>query len=155
MEPWHIWAIAGIICVILEMVSPAFFFGSFSAAALVTAAAAALGSSFNWQLATFAVATVVSLMAIRPVFLYHFYRSGDSRPVNADALVGQTAVVVDAIGEDGAGRVKVGAEEWRAVSESGAPVEAGTRVEITAVSSATLTVRPKVPAAESGNLTSV
>lgn len=143
MQAWHLWALAAIALVIVEMLSPLFFFASFGAAALATSAAAAAGLGFTGQLAVFAVASVLCIFAVRPLFAGWIYRRSEPAPVNVQALVGQTGVVVDEI-QDGllAGRVKIGGEEWRAVSGTGERLPAGARVEVTAVSSATLTVVP-------------
>lgn len=142
MQPWHLWTIFGLLLLILEMLVPAFFFASFGAAALITAVTASAGLGTTAQLGIFAAASVVSIAAVRPLFVKFVYRRSDPAPANLHALIGQSATVVDAIGEGGdPGRVKVGGEEWRAIHESGRSLQAGTRVEITAVHSATLTVR--------------
>jgi len=142
MQSWHLWTITGLLLLIFEMVLPAFFFASFGIAALLTALAASTGMSPNAQLGTFAAASALCIAAVRPFFVKFVYRHSDSAPVNTHALIGQSAKVVDAIGTGGdPGRVKVGSEEWRAISETGHAMAPGTRVEITAVSSATLTVR--------------
>ena len=84
------------------------------------------------------------MAAVRPFFVKVVYRRRIS-PVNAHALVGQSGSVVDHIGQgDTPGRVKVGSEEWQAISSTGGPLPAGTRVEILAVDSATLTVRERI-----------
>jgi len=144
MQSWHLWTITGLLLLIFEMVLPAFFFASFGLAALLTAAAAATGLGSTAQLGTFAAASTACIAAVRPFFVRFVYRRSDPARVNIHALIGQSASVVDAIGAgDDPGRVKVGSEEWRAISENGAPVPPGTRVEITAVHSATLTVRQR------------
>jgi membrane protein implicated in regulation of membrane protease activity len=142
MQPWHLWTIAGLLLIILEMLTPAFFFASFGLAALITAPFAAHGMGTSAQLGLFAAVSALCMAAVRPFFVKIVYR-GRIPEVNAHALVGQSGSVVDPIGPGGDhGRIKVGSEEWRALSESGDPVAVGTRVEITAVESATLTVRP-------------
>jgi membrane protein implicated in regulation of membrane protease activity len=142
MQPWHLWTIFGLLLLILEMLVPAFFFASFGAAALITALTASAGLGTTAQLGVFAAASVISIAAVRPLFVKFVYRRSDPAPANVHALIGQSATVVDAIGEgDDPGRVKVGSEEWGAINESGNPLQPGTRVEITAVHSATLTVR--------------
>jgi membrane protein implicated in regulation of membrane protease activity len=142
MHSWHLWTITGLLLLILEMLTPAFFFASFGLAALITAPIAAHGLSTTAQLGTFAAVSVLCIAAVRPFFVKCIYRKRIN-PVNAHALIGQSGSVVDAIGAGTeTGRVKVGSEEWRALSESGTPLSPGTRIEITAVESATLTVRP-------------
>lgn len=151
MQSWHLWIIAGLLLIILEMLTPAFFFASFSLAALLTAPFAYAGAGATVQLASFAFFSVLFMAAVRPFFRRYVYRRSDPAAVNAHALIGQSAVVVDPIGSgDEPGRVKVGSEEWRAIHETGHPIPEGTRVEITRVESATLTVRlrlrsPSVP----------
>lgn len=145
MQPWHLWTIAGLLLLILEMLTPAFFFASFAVAALITAPLAASGMGTTSQLATFAGISVLCMAAVRPFFVKFIYRRSDPSPVNVHALIGQSASVVDAIGSgDEPGRVKVGSEEWRAINALGDPLPPGTRVEIIGVSSATLTVRPRL-----------
>lgn len=141
MQPWHLWTIIGLLLLMLEMLTPAFFFASFGVAALITAPLAAYGLGTTAQLGAFAAVSVLCMAAVRPFFVKCVYRRRIS-PVNAHALVGQSGRVVDPVGpSDDPGRVKVGSEEWRAISETGSPLSSGTRVEITAVASATLTVR--------------
>lgn len=143
MQTWHLWTIFGLLLIIVEMVTPAFFFASFGVAALLTAPVAAYGLGFTGQLAVFAGASVFCMAAVRPIFIRFIY-SRREPPVNTHALLGQSGTVVDPIGADDLpGRVKVGGEEWRAVSLTGVPIAPGTRIEITEVSSATLTVKPR------------
>lgn len=145
MQSWHLWTIAGLLLLILEMLTPAFFFASFALAALITAPFAAAGMGPTAQLGSFAVISILCIAAVRPFFVKFVYRRSTPAPVNLHALIGQSASVVDPIGHgDDPGRVKVGSEEWRAINETGLPLPAGTRVEIVAVSSATLTVRPRI-----------
>jgi membrane protein implicated in regulation of membrane protease activity len=57
-------------------------------------------------------------------------------------MIGLTATVVDGIeGRGAAGRVRIGAEEWRAVVPDETAVEAGARVEVLRVEGATVMVR--------------
>lgn len=150
MQSWHLWTIAGLLLIILEMVTPAFFFASFAVAALLTAPAAASGMGLTAQLMVFAGTSIVCMAAVRPLFVRHIYSRSEPR-VNTHALLGQSGTVVDPIGHDDVpGRVKVGSEEWRAVSFTGEPIPPGTRIEITAVCSATLTVRPRIMGVISG-----
>lgn len=64
-------------------------------------------------------------------------------PSNADALLGQSGVVVARIGEHEPGRVKVRSEEWLASPAAGVtgPLEPGTVVVVESVDGVTLRVR--------------
>jgi membrane protein implicated in regulation of membrane protease activity len=123
------------------MLSFSFFPASFGTAALLTALAAAqtaLGTA--GQLGIFAVASVLCLALVRP-FMRGLYRGSDNRPVLTDALLGTMGTVVDPIAFNSPGRVRIGGEEWRAVSRERDPLPEGTKVQILQVEGATLTVR--------------
>jgi membrane protein implicated in regulation of membrane protease activity len=143
MEAWHIWVIAGVILVILEMFTIGFVLASFGVACLLAAIPAALGWELNGQLAVFAVVSLVLIFAVRPLFQKGIYRLSEPRRIGAAALVGQSGVVVERVGDSTSpGRVKVGAEEWRAVTvEPSYSFEPGTAIEVVAIDSATLVVR--------------
>jgi membrane protein implicated in regulation of membrane protease activity len=134
MQPWHLWTVLGIALYIVEMLSFSFFPASFALAA------AQLGLTTAGQLGVFAVASVLCLALVRPL-ARGLYRASDHRPVLTDALLGTTGTVVDPITSGTPGRVRVGGEEWRAITESLHPLPEGTLVEILRVEGATLTVR--------------
>ena len=144
MEAWHIWIIVGVVLIILEMFTIGFVLASFGAACLLAAIPAALGWELNAQLAVFAVASLVLLFAVRPLFQKGIYKLSEPRRIGAAALIGQPGVVVERVGDLSApGRVKVGSEEWRAVTvEPMFTFDRGTAIEVVAVDSATLVVRP-------------
>ncbi|MGI8603045.1 MAG: NfeD family protein [Verrucomicrobiales bacterium] len=145
MDAWHIWVIAGIILIILEMFTISFVLAGFGVACLAAAAMAALDFGLNAQLAALAVASVICLFGIRPLFQRGIYRFSEQRRVGAHALIGQPGIVVLRVGgRDAPGRVRVGSEEWRAVAASDASAfDPGMTVEITAIDSATLVVQAK------------
>ncbi len=142
MQPWHLWTIAGICLLTAEMLTVSFFAASFGVAALVTALATAqAGLGIEGQLGVFCVASVACLGMIRPL-ARRLWRNADGRPVLTEAMIGLTATVVDGIeGRGAAGRVRIGAEEWRAVVPDETAVEAGARVEVLRVEGATVMVR--------------
>jgi membrane protein implicated in regulation of membrane protease activity len=143
MENWHIWTIAGILLIIVEMLTFTFFSASFGVAALVTAYVATKEMGVTWELATFVISSTVCMFAIRPLFTGVIYKKSDNRPTLIQALIGQPGTVVDEIdAKGGHGRVKTGGEEWRALATDARNIPAGTRVEIVSVDGATLTVKP-------------
>jgi membrane protein implicated in regulation of membrane protease activity len=145
MQAWHIWVIAGVVLIIFEMFTISFVLASFGVACLLAAIAAALDVGLNGQLAVFAVASVVSLFAIRPLFHKRVYLHSEQRKTGSAAMIGQSGIVVERVGGPTApGRVKIAGEEWRAIAASaGDSFEPGTAVEISAVDSATLVVQPR------------
>jgi membrane protein implicated in regulation of membrane protease activity len=53
---------------------------------------------------------------------------------NVDALVGRTGLVTEAVDQAlNRGRVRLGGEEWRAVTPDESKIEAGTKVIVKAV----------------------
>ena len=69
--------------------------------------------------------------------------SKPTQPTNVDAVIGSIGVVVQRIAIHGAGRVKVGNEEWRAslAADAGEVREIGQTVRVEAASGVTLVVR--------------
>ncbi len=64
-------------------------------------------------------------------------------PSNADALIGQKAMVTQRIARHAPGQIRVQGETWRAAlaPEVGGPLENGAEVTVTAVDGVTLEVR--------------
>ena len=87
---WQLWAIVAVICLILELSSGDFFIICFSIGAVFAAIGAALSLNFYWQLALFALFTVVALFTVRPIALRYLHKNEPNKPSNADALLGRT-----------------------------------------------------------------
>lgn len=64
-------------------------------------------------------------------------------PSNADAVIGQRALVLASLSEHHAGQVKVSGEVWRALPAAGdaGPIESGAEVTVESVDGVTLRVR--------------
>ncbi|MEM0897743.1 MAG: NfeD family protein [Verrucomicrobiota bacterium] len=142
MEPWHYWIIAGCVLCILEIFTGDFLLLGLGIAAVGSGVAAYYDASLTWQVGVFAIVSVVFVFGIRPVAKRHFYHTSDHRVSNVDAMRGKRGVITSPIPEGGqAGRVRLGAEEWRAVSEDGLSLSEGIEVVVEAVEGATLHVR--------------
>jgi membrane protein implicated in regulation of membrane protease activity len=140
---WLVWASAAVLLIILEMLTAGFVLAPLGLAAAVAAVAAVLGAGAAVQLAAFAAAAAVTFLGLRPVVLRLLHRDREPVATNVAALVGQTGLLVTAIDPStGIGRVKAGGDDWRAVSEQGLALEAGTRVLVTEVRGSTLSVVP-------------
>ncbi|MEM9478936.1 MAG: NfeD family protein [Verrucomicrobiota bacterium] len=142
MEPWHYWIIAGCVLCILEIFTGDFLLLGLGIAAVGSGVAAFYDASLIWQVGVFAIISVIFVFGIRPVAKRHFYYTSDRRVSNVDAMSGKRGVIVASVPEGGqAGRVRVGAEEWRAVSEDGLSLREGEEIVVDAVEGATLHVR--------------
>ena len=145
VHPWE-WAGLGVILMLLEVFHGAFVLSVLGASALVTAAVDVLFPSLALTLVTFGLLAVLGLWLLRPQLLRRVRgRAGDADETNVAALVGSTAHVQVPFDDEGLGRVRVGAEEWRARLRTGALWTPGTPLTVVGSSGATLEVAPAAP----------
>lgn len=137
---WQMWAVVAVICLILELTAGDFFIMCFSIGAVFATIAAAFGIGFYWQLAVFALFTLISLFLVRPVVLRYFHRNDQYRESNADALLGRRGRVVEAIEAGGYGRVAIDGDVWKAVAHGDEPISEGTFVKVIGRESTIITV---------------
>jgi membrane protein implicated in regulation of membrane protease activity len=140
MEYWQLWVLGAIVLFGVEMFTTDMVVGSIGVGCLCSALVSRLGAPMVWQLVAFSVGTLVLMAGIRPRVKEWLYRSADTRKSGVQAMIGRTATVVDGISATAAGRVRIGAEEWRAVADDG-PHPEGREVLVVAVEAATLQVR--------------
>lgn len=140
IEPGWVWAIAGILLLIAEIIAPGFFLVFVGAAAIATGLFTLLFDLGTApQLALFALYSVLAVMIGKrwygqPTLFDENVRLNEP----AGRLVGKTVTVVTAVDEHG-GRVRVGDGEWNA---RGGPAEPGERAKIVAVEGNCLIVEP-------------
>lgn len=136
---WTWWVIAAVLLV-LELLAPGVFFLWLAiAAAVVGANALFFDISWQMQIASFAVLSLVAVVASR--LLLQRRPIETDRPFlnrRADSLVGQTLVVVEPI-ENGQGKVRVGDTLWMA---RGPDLPGGARVRVVEVRDGVLVVEP-------------
>ena len=134
MQLHYYWLIAAIILIIVEIFTAGFGAVCFAFGALASALVGYLGGSFTWQLSIF----------VRPFVLKFLQRKNNDVKTNADALIGRSGMVTEEIDHNKQlGRVKVDGDEWKAVTEDGHPIAAGTEVIIIARDSIIVTVKEK------------
>ena len=139
---WQVWAIIAVVCLILELFSGDFFILCFSIGAVVSLLVALCGASLTAQIILFAVASVLSVLFVRPVALKYFHRNDTERASNADALIGREGRVSQAIEAGGHGRVAIDGDDWKAVSVDGSTIAKDTPVRVVDRDSIILTVEP-------------
>ena len=137
---WQVWAIIAVVCLILELFSGDFFIRCFSIGAAVSLLAALCGASLTAQIILFSVASVRSVLFVRPIALKYFHRNDPERASNADALIGREGVVSMTIETGGHGRVAIDGDDWKAVSADGNTISKGTTVRVVNLDSIILTV---------------
>ena len=104
---WQLWAVVSIVCLILELSSGDFFIICFSIGAVFAIIASALGLGFYWQLFIFALFSLLSVLFVRPVALRYLHKNEPNKPSNADALLGRTGKVTEAITAGSNGYVQI------------------------------------------------
>jgi membrane protein implicated in regulation of membrane protease activity len=131
LEAGWIWAIAGILLLIAEIIAPGFF--------LVFVGVAAIATGLFTLLFDLGTAPQLVLFALYSVLAVMIGKRWYGEPATFDEnvrlneparrLVGKTVTVVEAVDEHG-GRVRVGDGEWNA---RGGPAEPGERAKVTGV----------------------
>lgn len=135
---WQVWTVVAVVCLILELSSGDFFIICFSIGAAITVVGAALGLSIYWQIAVFALCSLLSIFFVRPVALRWLHKNDPNRASNADALLGRTGKVTEAIPVGGNGYVQIDGDQWRAVST--ADIAVGETVRVVGRESTIVTV---------------
>ena len=136
---WVYWMIAAGALAAGEIVTMGFFLGPIAVAAVLAAVVALLGGGVALQLAVFSVASVASLLVLRPIATRHMHTPARLRTGTA-ALVGSKALVLDRVDCNG-GSVKIGGEVWTARTyDDDEVLEPGMRVDVMKIDGATALV---------------
>lgn len=122
-----IWLVVAALSGLGEMLTGTFLLVPFAIAALGAAILVALGVDITWVLFVFGV---VALVVLRWGIQYG--RRVDAEPpatrAGAGRYVGAEGSVIRRIDPMTAGMVRLGTEDWRALSDSGDSIEVGVRV---------------------------
>lgn len=118
----------------------------FAAGALAAMLASLTGGSVAFQAAVFLAVSALSLAALRP--LVRKYITPNLSRTNVDSIIGTTGIVTEDIDNIAAqGQVKLGGMFWSARSSSGAPLAAGTMIQVDRIEGVKVYVSPaQVPA---------
>jgi len=130
---WWIWIILGVLFVVGEIFTAAFFLLWFGIGAGVAAILAFLGLGFAWQLAAFVVVPAILI----PVSRRFAERVSKPQPpgIGADRFAGNDGIVIETINNlENTGRVRVDRDEWRAESADGDEIANGETVRVTGMS---------------------
>lgn len=124
MEAWVIWIIVGAIFVIAEIFSASFFAGPIGFGCIVAAILAEQEASAAVQFASFSITTVVMLLAIRPIVLKMLQNKSDEQVSGIETYVGKQGRITETIDpQSGTGRIRIGSESWRAISDKNIIIE--------------------------------
>ena len=131
LHPGWIWAIAGLVLLIAEIVAPGFFLVFLGVAAIATGLFTLLFDlSLAPQLVLFVIYTALAVLIGKRWYAEPNHADQSIRLNDpSERMVGKSVTVVDPVDEHG-GRVRVGDGEW---SARGGPAAAGARVRVIAV----------------------
>jgi membrane protein implicated in regulation of membrane protease activity len=141
MSGWVLWVVAAGVFGVGEMLTSGFFLAPFALGAglAAIAEAASAGELVAWLV--FVLASLLSLVLVRPIARSHMHTPPHIRTGSA-ALVGTDAIVLERIANDeGVGCVKIGGEVWTARAyDEDQIIETGTRVQVVQIKGATALV---------------
>ncbi|MCL2064264.1 MAG: NfeD family protein [Candidatus Cloacimonetes bacterium] len=130
MDVWAIWLAIGIFFMIIEIITPGFYFFSFGVGAIVTGLTARIFPGLPTQLIIFSLSTTISFLLMKR-FASFLLKPNATISSNVDALIGKIGTVTKSIQTDKKGYVKVESEEWSAISaNSGESIEEGEQVKV-------------------------
>lgn len=139
MDAYLLWAVIGIVLIIVEMLTSTFYLLVLGIAALVAAAAAYLGQSFWVQAVTVAAVAVIGVIVIKR------FRGTARLAPDRGLDIGQTVVLDSWISEaDGLARVTYRNAQWEA-RVTGERVPGGKVFYIHAMDGSTLSVSAAKP----------
>lgn len=141
IEGWH-WLAVGAVLLVLELLTPGtlllIFFGA-SAIVVGLLAVAGLAGPLWWQIVLFSALSLVGLLALRPLVITKLRLTGVGRAV--DALVGESATVLEELVTEGLGKVELRGSAWNARNVGDNRLSRGQRCIVVKVDGLTLWVR--------------
>lgn len=129
-----IWLMSMVLLGVGEMAAAGtFFLAPFAVGSAVAALLAFLSVSLGIQWAAFLVVSIAMVLAMRPL-ARRFEADNQVDGIGANRQIGQSARVTEAVGDAAhPGMVLLGAEKWRAETDSGLTLDIGTKVRVTEV----------------------
>ena len=128
---WLIWIIIGAALILAEIFSASFFAGPIGLGCLIAAIMAKAGFSVSWQLMIFGSSSILLLLIVRPIWKNMMDNNPKDLESGVDRYEGRAGTITETVDPDsGEGRVKIGGESWRAISDKNIVIEAGSRVTV-------------------------
>jgi inner membrane protein len=138
---WWIWAAAGLVLLVLELLTPGgFFIVFFGGSAIIVGALTATGylPALWLQGLVFAVLALVLLVFFRQKLLALI---GPIPANKVDSMIGEAAVAAEEIGVQAIGKVELRGSSWSAKNIGEAPISKGQRCKVEQVDGLTLSVK--------------
>lgn len=138
MVLWEIFAIAGLIFLILEMLVPSMFFLNLAVAGFITAIAAVWIANWVTLLILFAVLSILSIAFLRPILVKN-KKDKEKETGMEGKYIGKNVKVIEPVGKF-SGAITIYDERWEARTDSDETIPAGAEVRIIKYDSLILTV---------------
>jgi membrane protein implicated in regulation of membrane protease activity len=128
---WLVWIIIGAALILAEIFSASFFAGPIGLGCLIAAIMAKAGFSVSWQLMIFGSSSILLLLIVRPIWKKMMDNNPKDLESGVDRYEGRPGTITETVDPDsGEGRVKIGGESWRAISDKNIVIETGSRVTV-------------------------
>lgn len=138
MTLWELYAIAGLIFLILEMVVPSMFFLNLAFAGFVTAVISLFITDWVVLTLVFVVLSLLSILLLRPILLRR-KETKEQRTGMEGKYIGKIVKVIEPI-DKFHGAITVYDERWEARTDCDEQIPCGTEVKITGYDSLILKV---------------
>ncbi len=138
----YYWFGAMVVLMVIEVFVPGFVLGCLAIGSLGGMVASWFTEAWETQLIAASITASLAFVFIRPFALKKLFRA-DELKTNVDSLVGRRARVSQGFDPQLLkGRVAIDGDDWMAVSKIPGKLDTGATVEIIAVESNTLFVKP-------------
>ncbi len=142
-EVWHYWIIAAFVFLVLEVFIPGFILGSMGIGAILAAISAALGLPMWVDILMATIGFFAGILLLKPILKR--FENPNTLKTNAEGMIGKVGKVIETIdAAKGSGTVRVDGDDWKAVTKDYSIVERNSFVEVVALESIVITVRPVV-----------
>lgn len=129
MVLWQIYVIAGVICIILEIVVPSMFFLNLAIAGFITAIISLFIHDSTMLAVDFLILSIVSVFVLRPLLLRTLKPSKDKETGIKAEYIGKIVKVIEPVNKY-KGAITIYDERWDARVENDDEIPAGTEVRI-------------------------
>ena len=92
-SPIYFWLIAGLLLLLVELLTPGFVVACFGIGALLAILPAALGASVTWQVITFCIGSLLALLLLRPMVRRLNRNKETARTVAPDMVISRGEMV--------------------------------------------------------------
>ena len=135
---WEIFAIAGLVFLILEMLVPSMFFLNLAIAGFITAIVAVWITNWITLIILFTILSILSIVFLRPILIKN-KKDKENETGMEGKYIGKIVKVIEPI-DKSSGAITIYDERWNARANVDEPIPTGSEVKIIKYDSLVLTV---------------